>query len=263
MSRKISLNSENPRVLSVIYYACVTLLAPLLWVIEPLHLKPIPMPIFLLTLLQIIVWTIFGRAEYLAHKHMEASTLSIVIKIAPVITLILSLVFFNENLSLTKLSGIALITLASVYVITLSSGKRLHMEKGMGYALITTIFLGIGWVLDKGIASFYGIALMNIIGFGFPAVINGLTPPLTRYEIMTELRRVNWYLPLLASINIIGYAALIKALMIGEASKVSSISSATTPFVIIIAALFLKERQNLRLKFVAGIATCIGIYLLR
>lgn len=261
LSRKLAIDSENPLALSVVYNSIVVLMAPLLLLIEPYYPKQLPVSVIILTALSIVVWGLFGRFEYFAHKHVEASLLAIIIKIAPIITLMLSVLFFNEPITTNKLLGISIIIVSNILII-LSTTKNINIQKGLKFALATTLLLGIGWTLDKAVASYYGIALFSMISFGSPIVINAIIPPIKFSSLLTEFKRTSWRLVVLAVFNLLGYASLIKALTIGEASRVTVIATATTPFVILLSAILLNERSDLYKKFAVGIATITGIVLL-
>src|SRR3990172_12592743 len=96
-SRKLGVNSINPRAFSVIFNGAVVILTPLLLLIEPLSLNPLPIKILLITIINLLSWTLFGRFEYFAHKFVEASTLSIILRLAPALTFIFSIIFLHEQ----------------------------------------------------------------------------------------------------------------------------------------------------------------------
>lgn len=261
LSRKISIDSDNPVALSVVYNFVISLLTPLLFFIEPIPKIALTTHSIMLTLLSIAVWALFGRFEYSSHKHVEASLFSIITKVAPVITFILSIIFYKEQVTANKIIGMAVVLSASVYVL-FSEEKRKISTKGINFALMTTLLLGIGWTLDKSVAPYYGIALFSAISFLSPTIVNALFPPIGFKALVAELKRVTWKLPVLATFNLMGYASLVKALTLGDASKVTTIASATTPFVVMLSALALNEKSNLTKKLIIGIVTIMGIYLL-
>lgn len=264
LSRKLAVNSLNPRAFGALYNGLVALLTLFLLFVEPIHLKPLAAGILILTFANLAVWTLFGRVEYYAHKFVEASTLSLILRLAPVITFVLSALFLHEAVTISKILALTLILTANFWLILITQKGKFHFDEGLKYAFITAITLGFGWTLDKVVSPYYGVTLFAFLSFASPSLSNFLIPPLSAKVIRLEYQNTPLgKIALLAALNLVGYAALIKALMLGEASKVVPIATATTPFVVILGIILLKETSFIKVKLVAAFLTLAAIFLLR
>lgn len=259
LSRKLAVQSKNPRAFAAVFYFIVALTVPVLLFIEPVKVPQVSFPVIVLTFFGLLSWILFGRFEYDAHKHVEASTLTIVERLAPVINLILSVLFLYESLTFLKIIGLFLTIIASIMVI----GFDWKKSKGMGYALLTTLFLGIGWTFDKVLTPIYGVILFSFLSFFSPSIANAAIPPIRFSVLQKELRIGVWKLVILALLNIIGYGAMIKAFTLGEVSRVVPVATSTPPLVVLGAALLLKERKDLAKKIFAAFLVSVAIFLMR
>jgi uncharacterized membrane protein len=262
LSRKLAVDSKDPRALSVVFNFLVTIMTPVLLIFGPVKIAPLSWPIVVLTVGSMIAWTLFSRTEYYAHKHVEASTFGIIEKLAPVLTLVFGVSFLGESMSVFKLVGIAFIVISNIYLIWTIGGKRFKIDKGIFFVLLVAIFLSLGWTLDKVVSPFYGLALFSAMSFGVGAIVNAITPPIPIKILKAELSRTGWKLALLALLNLVAYAALVKGLMLGEASRVTPIATGGTPLVVIFSAMLLGEKDHLWEKLAVAGITVVGIFLL-
>lgn len=261
LSRKLGVQSKNPVAFGAVFYLIATLCTPLLLIVEPLQI-PIITPIgVLLTGGSLLAWILFGRVEYTAHKHVEASVLTILLRLGPVITFILSMLFLDEHMTLTKLIGLLLTIFASVLVIGKPSFSLLR--KGLIYGVALALTQGVAWTFDKIVSPIYGVVLFSALSFLAPSLANMFIPPISIRTIIEELHLASWKIVVLAILNIVGYAAMIKALIIGEASSVIPIATATPPLVVLGGVLLLHERKDIAKKCIAVVLVVLAIYLMR
>ncbi len=263
LGRKLAVNSLNPRAFVVIYNLLVAILSPLLLFIEPINLKPISLAVVLLTIIVLVIWALFARFEYIARKEVEASTMSIVIRLAPALAFIFSILLLKETATLNKALGLILILIANYWLIIKTEGG-FRLSQGIKYAILCSLALSLGWTLDKVVASYYGIMIYTLFNFSGASFFNLVVPPMSLKILKKEHQNTPLFkIFLLAMLNLLGYGFLIKALILGEVSKVTPIASATTPFVVILGILLLKETSHIKIKLLTAFITLIGIYLLR
>jgi len=81
-------------------------------------------------------------------------------------------------------------------------------------------------------------------------------------NLISEFRLASWKIVLLAALNVIGYLMQLKALEIGEATKVIPIVQTTTLFTVLFGIILLRERENIGRKVFAAILALSGVYLL-
>lgn len=263
-SRFVATRSESPRAFATIYNAVVALLSLSIFFIDPTRPGVLNLRIIFLTLVGLILWGINGRLEYFVKKHVEASTFAIVAKVAPVGTFLLALIFLHESLSMSKLFGVILIILANV-LIFINLGKRTILTpKGLRYTIMICSVLSFAWFFDALNVPVWGVATFSVFSFAIGSLISGLFPAISLAELKRELVLTPiWQIALLGSLNLAGYALMLKAFTMTEASNVIPITTATAPFVVLLSFFLLKERDFLWRKFLAALVTLAGIYLMR
>lgn len=262
IARDIGVNSRHPQVFSGIYNLFVALISIFLIFLEPIPQLHLTFPILLLTAVNLTVWGLFGRLEYKVHQKVEASLLTIILKLAPVMSFVIGIIVFQETLTVGKLIGLALILGANLVILSKPESLNIN-KKGMLLSLVLALLLSMGWSFDKAVSPHYGLALFTVISFLSPAVFALVHPLAKPAEILSEIKLASWRMPLAGLCNGIGYAAFVKALMIGDASQVTPIATATPPLVVLISYVFLKERHRLVSKLLATGLIVGGIVLLR
>lgn len=262
--RYLATRSQNPRAFAAIFNALVTLLAPLVFLVDktpPTNLTPVAIA---LTMIGLTLWGLMGRFEYYAKKHTEASVLAITAKIATVMTFVLGVIFLHESFTTSKLVAIVLIISANLL---LFAGQKRHTvisREGFLYTSILIAILSVAWIFDTVNVRNWGVGTFTILSFLSPTLVSGLLPPLKLTEIKAELKLTPWWqFGVLSILILVGYAFMLKALTVGEASNVIPIISSTTPFVVILGVIFLGERKNLFRKLFASALAVIAIYLMR
>ncbi|MBI5151297.1 MAG: DMT family transporter [Candidatus Pacebacteria bacterium] len=264
LSRKFGVQTKNPRVFAALYNAVCTVLSLFLFIGDRPTMPQFSAVLFVLLFLNLSVWAIFGRVEYVVHKHVEASTLSILLQLAPALSFLFSVFFLKEQITGAKIIGISLLLLVNIWIVTLVQKGKTKLDFGIQYAIFLVLLLSIGWVLDKVVSPHLGVALFTFLSFFSPALFCGLFPKISMDDIRQELRQVPMkYIVTLASVNVLGYAAFIMALTLGEASRVIPIAISVTPFVVLLSAWLLHERSHMKEKWLASCITLFAMFLLR
>lgn len=263
LSRHLGVQSKHPRAFGAVYYFTAALVTPILLVVEPIQIPSLSFLTIFLTACGLFVWILFGRLEYFVHKHVEASILTILIRLGPVITFVLSVFLLGESMTLGKVAGLVLTIAASVIVIGTPSIEMFRKQKGLSYGIALAIILGVAWTFDKVLSPIYGVVLFTTLSFLAPALSNALAPPIPWSTLQKELRMGSWKMVVLAFFNIIGYGAMMKALILGDATNVIPIATATPPLVVLGGVIFLKERTDIGKKALATLLVVLAIYLMR
>lgn len=261
LARILSVKSINPRAFSGVFNLCCSFLMLIFFLFEN---KEIVLPannIIIITCLMIFLYVVFARVEFFANKYVESSTLTIIGKITPVVTFFASIVFLDESISLIKIGGIGVIILGNILALWGRSGK---IElKGIGYAIVMSVSLGLAWFVDKIAASYYPLAFYAFLSYFFSSFFVLVFPIIPMREIRREIVSGGWKICLLAFFNVIGYYSLIKAFTLGEVSRVVFVSSSSSVLTILLAIIFLKERDNVIGKVVAGVLVFVGVLMLK
>jgi len=261
LARILSVKSKNPRAFSLVYNFFCSLFVLGLWLIEGESLKPITPFVIFLTFIAITLWGLFNRVEYFAHKYMEVSLRTIISKTAELTTFFAATLFLREVMTFKKLLAVSLIVGASVFA--LYKKNKIIKTKGLIYTLLTSIFLGLAWTMDKKVSVYYPTSFYVLLGYSLASLYIIPFPTLSFNTVKKEFKRANWKVVLLAFINVLGYYTLIKSFAYGEASKIVLIVASRSVFTILAGIVILKEKSNIFKKIMAGLIVSLGILLLK
>jgi len=263
LSRHLSVKSKNPFAFQVVYDISAVILTPILLFIDPIPKIHVTLLTVAFTIFGVGAWTIFSRLEFLTHKNVEASVLTILERLSPILTFILSILFLRESLTLAKVAALVLTVIGSVLVIGGFNLRKIKKEKGILFGLSLAIVQGIALTFDKVLTPIYGVFVFSAITYFVPIVYNMFASKLSVKDLTYEVRLSSWKIVVLALCNVMAYGAMIKALTLADASKVIPIATATAPFVVIGGIVFLNERTNISKKIFAAVLIVIAIYLMR
>lgn len=262
--RHLATRSNNPQAFAIIYNLAVTILAPLLFLFDPTLPHDITLRVVIFTIIGLLVWGLFGRFEYFAKKHTEASTLTIVAKLDVILNFILVMMFLGEKPTPLKFVGMGLIIVANLFLFLGHSWRKVISDKGLKYSLLVAVFLAVGWVFDALNVKYWGVATFSSFSFLAPVLLSSFFPRIKLAEFKHELSlNPLWQIFVMAALNLAGYAAMLKALTLGPATSVMPVVTATSPFVVLFGYLILKEKDYPLRKLAGAILTMIAIYLMR
>lgn len=263
-SRFVAVRSKSPRAFATLYNAVVAILSVTIFLIDPTLPGKITFRTIVLTAIGLILWGLNGRLEYFVKKHVEASTFAIVAKVAPIGTFLLALIFLHESLSFSKLIGVAMIIIANLLIFIGQKTHTVLTPEGLRYTTLVCSVLALAWLLDAVNVPIWGVATFSVFSFAISSLISGLFPTISLAELKRELELTPiWQIIFLGSLNLSGYALMLKAFTLTEASNVVPIATATAPFVVLLSLIFLGENKFLLRKFIAALITLGGIYLMR
>lgn len=264
IQRVVAIDSKYPRAAAVVFNVTAMLLAVILFFLTGgqkdfiLPKEPIAW-IFMFS--AVVFYGLFERGRFFAAKMLDASVFTIISNITLPITFIGTIFLYSESVSINKIVGIALILLALIVVSIQKNIKNEISLKGILLATGMFIFLGLAWVLDKKGALYFGASGYNIIVWTLPVVFVYL-PYVKRSKIVYEFKLGSWKIFIMALINVVGYFLQLKALQIGQASKVIPIVQLASLFTVIAGIYILKEKDYAKQKIFAGVVAILGAYLL-
>lgn len=201
-----------------------------------------------------------------ALKHTKAGEYTIISTFSAFVNLVVSSLFLKEIFTLNKLLGTVLIV-SSIFIITKfnKAGEKLKLNKGHFYSLISATCFGIAFANDSYIAAQLGVIQCLLVIFFVPGLLVSLTKPSAIGKMSTLLTKVNLIkmfsfslLYLLGAITI--FAAYTAG---GDAGKIYGISNSSVIVTVILAAIFLGEKDQPMRKIVATATAFLGILLLR
>lgn len=218
---------------------------------------------FLNICLMAILYTGSQVLVFKASKAIEASEFIIFSSTRALWTILIALLFLGESFNLLKIAGTALILFSVVFVSLKKKGIKL--QKGHLYAFGAAFCIGVGlandaFILRHADAFSYGALAFILPGFLTMAVFPSATKKLKSYLNVKLLSKIIF----LSILYCIGFIALYVAYQKGgNASQIAPIGQSVVVITVILAALFLGERDRLVKKILAAILVSIGVLLLR
>lgn len=195
-----------------------------------------------------------------AIKKIEASEMSIIGGIGPIVTIIASIFFLKDTLTVPQLIGVACI-LVAVVLINISN-KGFVINRGTWFALLGTACYGIAVISDTYIIQRFEVASFIPIGSAGSSLIMLLVYPKKIALVFQSLAKVNKNLLFYSFLYAIGGISFYMAIDTGAlVGLVSTIARASIILTVILSSIFLGERNNIGKKLFGAILTTIGVIL--
>jgi len=200
-----------------------------------------------------------------ASKDVDAGLFSILVNLAPVVTIIGATLLLKESLTNNQLLGAAII-LASAFLATLPNLSRRAKAKPSGVLIVLAIVLlsGLATIYERWMLGRIDLGSYMVFGWGAQTLWMTLMAWPERKNLKVLLPREK-LLPMLgfglaSSIKGICFIAALK--LNGNASMVSAITAFIPVMVVPAAFIFLRERKWLWFKLAAALVGTAGLIIL-
>lgn len=263
LSRIVSVDSKNPRALSLAFNITSIFMALSLFIFTGAYRSisiPTEKEAWIYMLIAAFFFGMFERLRFFATKLLPVSVYSIIANLTVVVAFFLSVVLYKETLTLSKTIGFLLILLSLFLIIEKKKSKV--TVKAVLVGLITSIVLGVGMALDKKGATYFKPEIYNILMWVIPFIVLYF-PGAKIKDIKLQFKQFSWKIVLLSFFNFIAYYLGLKAFFLADATKVIPITQSSSIIAVIAGIFLLKEKNNLFKKILAGIIAVIGVFLLR
>ncbi|WP_394557033.1 DMT family transporter [Priestia aryabhattai] len=263
VSTKAVLDKLDPYTLLVLRFGIGALFLLVL-----LLLKRYPLNIPLKYIPHLIVLGILGVfihqvIQATALLTINASAAGWIISFSPVFTVILSVFFLHEKMTLLKASGIIVAIIGVLLVTTSSNQHSLQLPVNIGYLLM--ILSTLNWAIYSVLLKKLDIQLPSLVVTFYMCLIGFTltTPFLVRnkgWEIMPFLTSVEWAHLLFLGVFVSGvaYWYWAKALEVLEASQVS-LFLYLEPVATLITAVLLLREKIIPVSILGGVIIIVGV----
>lgn len=195
-------------------------------------------------------------------KILEASIFTIVHSSRVLFTIVASTVFLHESLNINQSVGILLILLA--IIIIYFSRSLLKINKGILFAFIASLFFGIEVTNDKYILNSFNIYTYLVLICWLPALFSFfLQPsiqPIKKVLFNKKLMIRMFLLSFLYSMAVVFYFFALR--LNNNSSQIASLNQLGTIVIVILAVIFLKEKEKFLRKLIATLLAIVGAVLL-
>ena len=214
----------------------------------------------------IIMTLLFGFSmvfTFKALKIVQASEMTIISSTATLWTIVAALLFLGESLDINKLVGILLMLGGIVVVFWRKTGLKIN--KGFIYALLASFFFGLAVANDAFILRQAELFSYYTIGFLLP----GLFILVLNLKSLPEIKKLllSKSLPKMVISAIFYSIAAVAMLMAfqqgGNISQLAPITKFSIILTVLLAAVFLGEKDNFKRKTIAAIMAIIGVFLIK
>lgn len=205
-----------------------------------------------------LLWISYFKALSLA----DVNKVTPIDKTSTVITLILSYLFLDENITYIKIISIILIIMGTYLMVGKSQNKN-NNKTWILYAILTAIFTSLSAILGKiGINNIdpnIGNLIRTFIVFIiiWIVVIFG-----KKYNEIKKVNKKDWIFIILSGVSTgLSWLMFFQALKVGEASMVFPIEKLSVVVAVLFSSIFLNEKLNK--KSITGlISITLGILIL-
>lgn len=223
---------------------------------------PPPPQTYPFLLLSTLLYAVGSVCIFSAIKSIEASELTIVSGFGSFATLSAAFLFLGERLIPIQILGILCI-FSAVYVVQKGKNSKIVLDKGLVFALLGSFLYGIAIISDIFTLRSYDAVSYTCVMSLLPSLVLLGYSFLRRKKIsLSFTSHVDRYLliySLLYSVQAVTYyLALERGALI---SAMSVLFKTVTILTILLSAIFLRERTNMRQKFFALCLTIIGVLL--
>jgi drug/metabolite transporter (DMT)-like permease len=213
-------------------------------------------------ILMIVLYALGNLAMYKGIKLVEASEKTILYSSNAIWTMLLAVLILGEKITYLRILGAFLIILS---VIILSwENKSFKLKKGYLLILLAAVLFSLAFINDTILLKTIDAASLSVLGFGLPAIALFLFRPkiIKEFKFFFEKKRL---------LKILGagffYAIAVVAIKAsykigGDASQIAPIMQLTIIITVILAYIFLKERDSLLKKIIGSALALAGVLLI-
>lgn len=213
-------------------------------------------------LVMVLLSTLAPILGFMAYKLTNASDVSIFMSSQRLWTVLAAILFLNETSTTLKVTGTILVICG--IVITTWRKHRIEINKGAVSASLAAFFYGIGYA-----NSFYILQHMQAASFEtyatlLPAITLLIFQPATVKKLKFYFTRKNALnITIVCVFDLFATLLLDVAYQVGhKASQLAPLGATQVLFTIILAAIFLKERENLFQKLIGALIIVAGAILI-
>lgn len=241
--------------LQVIGGISIIILIPLFPIILPADPK-----FWFFIILACVFYAISDRLQTTARKNMEVSVFSIVNQVSTIFLIMYGALIFRESLGLIKLLG-AIAILGGNMVLFYKAGK-FAINKYIVITVLAALSFTTALTIDISISRQINLPIYIMFTLLVPAIMLFIAERLSVKKIANEFRSGGKKYYLITGV-IWGLLVLfsLRSFQFGEVTKIVPLQATGVLLNVIVAFIFLKERDSLLKKLFAATLVILGIYL--
>ena len=214
-------------------------------------------------ILMIVLYGAGNIFVWQALKIIDVSEFTIIFASRAFWTIIGAIIFLGESLSLKQVIGIILIIFSIVLVFW--KKQKFSLNRGFVFAFLGALLWGIAFTNDFLVVNSFDVLSYLTIAFILPALAIWMIFPKSTVKMKPLLeRKTLWKMGLLGILYAVSTITIFLAYQIGQnATQIAPLNQVSTIIIVILSAIFLKERTDLLRKLLGAIISFIGVFLLK
>lgn len=218
--------------------------------------------VYIMLGIAIIFYTISDRVNTIVRSGIEASTFSMLKQLSTTFMIFAGLIFFKEQLVLTKFIGAMLIIFSNI-LIFYEKGK-FKFNKYILLGIISNISYTIALFLDVNISDNFNLPIYVASTLMIPALLIMIFERIKLSEVKDELVKGDKKAIIITALcwgTMI--VSQLRAYQLGSVTIVAPLCALTVILNVMVGYLFLKEKKNLLRKIISAILIIISIILIK
>ncbi len=259
MNKKVTtpLGQVNFAFKNMLIIASIGLLLPLF---SPFFITGNHLHLILLSIVSGVAGMGYWVLSLISIRHIEAGDTNLLINIYTPVTIFLAFMFLDEKLTMMQLLGTSIL-LFSMFIISGKYRKGIFkFNKHFLLMIASGIMLGFVLVAERALQKMTGFSAGTIFSWWsqvlFLSIVVFFTKSKNEYskkEIISS--------GLISSLGSLSYVILVT--IVGNLSLVSAMTTFKVVIVFILAAIFLRERDELPRKIIGSAVAVIGLFLMK
>jgi drug/metabolite transporter (DMT)-like permease len=200
----------------------------------------------------LVLYAINDRLDATTRKNLDITVDTMLQQVYRIFFLIGGIIFLSRPFVWLKFAGAVIIVLANMFLLF----RRGHFQFNRFVALkiLSAIIFAAAFTIDNYNSTEFNIGFYVFISFGVPAVFLLIARQSTFRGLYDEIRRPEWAVITICGIAqmIMTYAILRAYQYLDKFVEVAAISSVYVLLNVVFAVIFLRERDRLVQKFIAG-----------
>ena len=253
---------SSPIALSILFQFTIGILIGIFGLFFAKMAFPPLRPLLWNLVIMVVFYALANIFIFKSLKQIDASIFTIIMGSRVLFTVLASSLLLHEILNPKQWMG-AFFIFFSIFLINFT-GKKFSFGKGAFFALLAALFVGFVNTNDRYLLQSFEIYFYTAIAFLAPAILMAFCYPKELSRVKTFLERDTLkrfvLLCILYGISTITFYA---ALQIGNnSSQIAVINLTSVILTVLLAILFLKEREGLWRKVIGAVLCFIGVILL-
>lgn len=216
---------------------------------------------YLLLIAACFFYAINDRLMTTARKHLQVSLYSVLSQLSNVILIVYGILIFQNPIVLYKILG-ALFILAGNFLVLYKKGG-LKLNKYVLLAILVNIIFATAITIDIGISDQFNLPLYIFFTFAIPAVILLIAERMPLSTVFAEYynrKRERLFFLLTGFFWFLAIFFSLRSFQYGSVSLIVPLQAVSVLLNVLVATVFLGEKDNLLRKTIAALIVITGIY---